>query len=158
MRAWKDNNMLNSLKESKLTEKSLYSIKNDPIAYIIRDTTNGKYLLDNPSGITYSTEYSDDAWWGDTIDDASVFINPDDAFYTLEDVNADFHEESSGNADMDRFNVNAIYAEDIFVKTSPLNKNPYMESKNLTYNKFKEERYMYQGHETEEFYKKVTFT
>ena len=126
-KSWKDNNMLNSLKESKLTEKSLYSIKNDPIAYIIRDTTNGKYLLDNPSGITYSTEYSDDAWWGDTIDDASVFTNPDDAFYTLEDVNADFNEESSGNADMDRFNVNAIYAEDVFVKDSPLNKNPYME-------------------------------
>ena len=119
--AWKNNSMLNSLKESKLTEKSLYSIKNDPIAYIIRDTSNGKYLLDNPEGIGYDTKYSDDAWWGDTLDDASVFTDFDEASYTLEDVNADFGEtKNKYSADMDRFCINAVYSEDIFVKDSPI--------------------------------------
>lgn len=102
-------------------ERSLYSIKKDPIAYIIRDTQTGKYLLDNPEGIGYDTKYSDDAWWGDTIDDASVFTDFSEASYALEDVNADFGEtKNEYSADMDRFCINAVYSEDIFVKDSPI--------------------------------------
>ena len=124
--------------KNRIKERNLYSIKKDPIAFVIRDTETGKYLLDNPDGIDADDKYSNEAWWGDTIDDAAVFTDQQDAFYTLEDINADCGEESNKySADMDRFVVNPIYAQDIFVKDAPLLN--YRESKRTTFNRFKED-------------------
>lgn len=124
--------------KNRIKERNLYSIKKDPIAFVIRDTETGKYLLDNPEGLSFSDAYSNSGWWGNTIDDAAVFTDQQDAFYTLEDINSDCGEESNKySADMDRFVVNPIYAQDIFVKDAPILN--YRESKRMTFNRFKED-------------------
>ena len=121
------------MKRNRLYEDSLHSLKGSPIAFIIRDNTVNKYLLDNPEGIDYSTPYSNDAWWGENVDDAAVFTDLQTATYTREDVISDFGEDAS-----DRFDINAVYSEDVYVKDAPINI-AVRESRTTNFRKFMED-------------------
>ena len=121
------------MKRNRLYEDSLHSLKGSPIAFIIRDNTVNKYLLENPEGIDYSTPYSNDAWWGENVDDAAVFTDLQTATYTREDVISDFGEDAS-----DRFDINAVYSEDVYVKDAPINI-AVRESRTTNFRKFMED-------------------
>jgi hypothetical protein len=109
---------------SRLAEKSVYSLKNEVLGFIIRDSENGKYLAEKPLSNEGATDYSSDSWWADSMDDASVFMKVDDAFYALDDVATDFADASGIDKDdvIDRFEVNPIYSSDIYVKEAPLSR------------------------------------
>lgn len=121
------------MKRNRLYEDSLHSLKGSPIAFVIRDNTVNKYLLENPEGIDYSTPYSNDAWWGENVDDAAVFTDLQTTTYTRDDVISDFGEDSS-----DRFDINAIYSEDVYVKDAPVNV-AVRENRTMNFRKFMED-------------------
>ena len=121
------------MKRNRLYEDSLHSLKGSPIAFVIRDNTVNKYLLENPEGIDYSTPYSNDAWWGEDVDDAAVFTDLQTTTYTREDIISDFGEDAS-----DRFDINAVYSEDVYVKDAPINI-AVRESRTTNFRKFMED-------------------
>ena len=115
---------MNTGYRDRLTEKSIYSFKNEVLGFIIKDSENGKYLVERPLSNEGATDYSSDSWWSGSMDDASVFMKVDDAFYALDDVAVDFSDAKGIDKDdvIDRFEVNPIYSSDIYVKEAPLSR------------------------------------
>ena len=114
--------------KSRLAERSVYSLENAVLGFILRDTETGKYLVESPTDINETESYKSDSWWSDTVDFANVFESDDEAFDTLDDVASDFAEGGDREDFIERFEVNAIYPEKIWVKDAPLSRSPFRES------------------------------
>ena len=99
-----------------LREKSIYSLKEDCLGYIIRDSETGKYLRENSFDSSEDmTSYKSQVWWADALDDACLFEDNEDVEYILTDLRTDFDLEDS-----DRFEVHAVYPDDIYVDKYPV--------------------------------------
>jgi len=116
--------------KSRLAEKSVYSVKNSVLGFVLKDTETNKYLVEDVDNPSTAMSYTSDAWWSDNVDDAYVFIDSDEAFITLDDVATDFagEQEMPKSDIIDRFEINPIYPNDIFVKNSPINRDSLKES------------------------------
>ena len=84
-------NHVNGNAETDLDEKSLYIRKREPICYVIKETKQGKYLMDS-----YVDE---DGWWANDLDGAKIFTDMDKAAEYLEE-----------NNDVEGFDLNEKFA------------------------------------------------